>query len=120
MCGFQATEANVAFVDKLRDPHQTIHMRGGAMKETYRVPRPPEIAGNGNLVNSKDSEELLSVLGFRATEASAVKECRQGGTRRLHAIKTPCTGPDDKDQLCPTGNPIHITWEEPELTANAK
>jgi len=90
------------------------------MKETYRFPRPPEIAGNGNLVNSKDSDELLSVLGFCAPEASEVQERRQGGARRLHAIKTPCTGTDDKDQVCPTGNPVQITWEEPELTANAK
>jgi hypothetical protein len=90
------------------------------MKETYRVPRPPEIAGNENLVNSKDSEELLSVLGFCAPDASAAQEPRQAENRELLVIKTPDTASDDEDHSCWRDNSCHTGREEVSLAVNAE
>jgi hypothetical protein len=90
------------------------------MKETYCVPRPPEIAGNENLVNSRDSEELLSVLGFCAPDASAAQEPRQAETRELHVIKTPDNSSDDDDHVCWRDNPCHTGREEVSLAVNAE
>jgi len=89
------------------------------MKETYRVPRPPEIARNGNLVESRNSKELLSVLGFCAPEASAAQEPRQGESRDLHAIKTRCTGSDGVDKVCRSDISFHTGTEELELVVGA-
>jgi hypothetical protein len=84
------------------------------MKETYHVPRPPEIALDGNLVESHDSVQLLCVLGFCAPEESAAHYPRQGETRGLHAITTSCTSTrsDDSDPVCRTGNSFHTNREE--------
>jgi hypothetical protein len=95
-------------------------MEGRAMKETYHVPRPPEIAVNENLVNSEDSEELLSVLGFCAPETSTAAAGKQRKIRELHAIETTCSRADDDHRVCQKSHPFHTEWEEVELTANAK
>jgi hypothetical protein len=94
-------------------------MWGETMKETYRVPRPPEIAGNGNIVNSKDSEELLSVLGFCAPETSTAPAAKQKKIRVLHAIETTCSAADDDDHVCRMDNPFHSRREEGRLEVGA-
>ena len=57
------------------------------MKETYRVPRPPEIALNGNLVESDTSAELLSVPALEAKRTILLVDdddaVRELGTRIL-------------------------------------
>jgi hypothetical protein len=88
---------------------------GGAMKETYRVPRPPEIALNGNLVASKNSEELLSVLGFCASEKQVAQEAQQGETRATDGSGSPFSPSDDGDPVYQTDNPFLPQWEEPDL-----
>jgi hypothetical protein len=90
------------------------------MKETYRVPRPPEIAGNDNLVNSKDSEELLSVLGFCAPETSAAPAAKQRNIRELHAIETTCSRADEDHRVCQKTRPFHSEWDQAELKVEAK
>jgi hypothetical protein len=95
-------------------------MWGETMKETYRVPRPPVIAGNENLVNFEDSEELLSVLGFCAPEASTAPAGKQRKIRELHAIETTGSRADDDHRACQKSHPFHSGWGEVELTANAK
>lgn len=90
------------------------------MKETYRVPRPPEIAGNENLGNSKDSEELLSVLGFCMPETSTAPAAKQRKIRELHAIETTCSRADDDHRVGQKSYPIHTGWEEVELKVEAK
>jgi hypothetical protein len=90
------------------------------MKETYCVPRPPEIALNGNLVEPHSSAELLRLLGFCSAEASAAQDPRQVETRALLLIKTPCTSSDDDDLLCRRDNPFHTKRDEVELAVNAK
>jgi len=89
------------------------------MKETYRVPRPPEIARNGNLIESHNSKELLSVLGFCAPEASAAQEPRQGESRGLYAIKPRCTSSDGDDHACRRDIPFHTGTEELEVAVGA-
>lgn len=90
------------------------------MKETYHVPRAPDIAGSENLVNSRDSEELLSVLGFCAPETSTAPAVKKRKIRELHAIETTCSRADDDHRACRKSHPFHTGWEEAELTANAK
>jgi hypothetical protein len=85
------------------------------MKETCRVPRPPEIALNGNLPESHDSSELLSVLGFCVSEASAVQHARQQETIGRHVITTPCTSSDEDDHVYRTNSPLHTKREEVRL-----
>jgi hypothetical protein len=90
------------------------------MKETYRVPRPPEISLNGNLRESHNSEELLSVLGFCTPEASAAQDPRRGEPRGLHVTKTPYPSSDDDDLVCRKDSPFHPRMEEAELAVNAE
>jgi hypothetical protein len=94
-------------------------MRGGAMKETYHVPRPPEIALDGNLVESHNSVRHLSELGFCAPEESAAQDPRQGETRGLRAITTPCTNSEYNDHVCRTDNPFHTKGEAVRLEVGA-
>jgi hypothetical protein len=95
-------------------------MWGETMKETYRIPRPPQIAGNGNLVISKDSEELLSVLGFCTPETLAAPATKKRKIRELHAIETTCSRADDDHRVCQKSHPFHTGWEEVELKVEAK
>lgn len=89
------------------------------MKETYHVPRPPEIAVNENLVNSQ-KDELLSVLGFCAPETSAAPAAKKRKVRELRAIETTCSRADDDDHVCQKSHPFHSGWEEVELKVEAK
>jgi hypothetical protein len=90
------------------------------MKETYRVPRPPEISLNGNLNDSRDSEELLSVLGFCTPETSTEEAAKQRKVRELRASESTGSMAADTHRVCQNSHHFHTAWEEEELTANAK
>ncbi|MGO9569087.1 MAG: hypothetical protein ACLP5H_16245 [Desulfomonilaceae bacterium] len=90
------------------------------MKETYGVPRLPETGRYGNLVDSGNSEELMSVLGFCTSETPAAQTGRQGETRGIHAIKTSYSKSDDDVQVYQKDNSFHARLEVVELAVAAK
>lgn len=69
------------------------------MKDTYRIPRQPGIACNGDLVVSQSSGELLSVLGFCNSEMQAEQEALEAETQALSAIESPSSKSDDDDHM---------------------
>lgn len=90
------------------------------MKETYHVPRAPDIAGSENLVSSRDSEELMHVLGFCTPETSTAPAANQRKILELHPIETACSRADDDHRVGQKSFPIHTGWEEVDLQVEAK
>jgi hypothetical protein len=88
------------------------------MKEAYRIPRPPELAGNGNPFDSGGSEELLSVLGFSISEAPVVQDTCDEVTQALDAIETSYLTIDDRAEVCET-DPFLMTLEQFNLRVEA-
>jgi hypothetical protein len=90
------------------------------MKATYRVPRPPEIAGNENFVNSQKSDELLGVIAFRAPDTSAAPAAKKRKVREFDAMETTGSRVDDDHRVYQSNSPFHTGWEEMELQVEAK
>jgi hypothetical protein len=80
------------------------------MKETYRIPRPPEITCNGNHFDSSHSEQLLDVLGFCNSEIPVVRATGEQETRALDSIKTVCSPFDDCNHD-DEPRPLFAMWE---------
>jgi hypothetical protein len=89
------------------------------MKETYRIPSPPEISCNGNLVDSGNSEEILSVLGFCASETKAAQEAPDVEPLGLDAIESTFLGSYDDDHVYQTNCPFPTGWRELDLWVEA-
>jgi hypothetical protein len=89
------------------------------MKETYRIPRPPEISCNGNLVDSGNSKEILSVLGFCTSETQAAQEAPEVEPLGLDAIESTFLGSYDDDHIYQTISPVPAKWRELYLRVEA-
>ncbi len=85
------------------------------MKETYRIPRPPEIACNGDLVAGNNSEELLSVLGFCNSGTRAEAEALKAESHVANAIGSTSSRPDDDDHIYEKAIHLGIGPEELDL-----
>jgi hypothetical protein len=95
-------------------------MWGETMKETYHVPRAPDIAGSENLVNTRDSEELMNVLGFCTPQALTAPTANQQKILKLRAIETAGFKADDDHCAGQKTFPLHTGWEDVELKVEAK
>ncbi len=85
------------------------------MKKSYLVHCQPEITGDGKSVHFKDREELLSVLGFCASETRAAKIRQKEEVQEIRENDIPVSRSEKHHYAGPPRSPFGTMGREAEL-----